>query len=124
MSLITELRRRNVFRVGIAYLVMTWVVLQVVDVVAPMLNLPDWAARLVLLLLGIGFPVALVRARAFELTPDGLPRDSGAGDSGLPDQGRPFEARLDPGPVTGSSDRSLWLESQRQKMQNCTDRSV
>ena len=71
----TELKRRNVFRVGIAYIVMSWVLLQIVDVVAPMLALPDWAGKLVLLLLGIGLPIALFFAWAFELTPEGLKRE-------------------------------------------------
>ncbi len=75
MSLFDELKRRNVFRVGIAYLVLGWVLLQVVDVVVPILVLPDWVARLVLLLLGIGFPVVLVFAWAFELTPEGVKRE-------------------------------------------------
>jgi len=75
MSLFQELKRRNVFRVGIAYVVLGWVLLQVVDVVVPILALPDWVARLVLLLLGLGFPVVLIFAWAFELTPEGLKRE-------------------------------------------------
>jgi TolB-like protein len=78
VSLISELRRRNVFRVGIAYLVVAWLLLQVVDVVAPMLELPDWALKFVLLLLVIGFPVALLLAWAFELTPEGIRREGEA----------------------------------------------
>ncbi len=75
MSLFDELKRRNVFRVGFAYLVLGWVLLQVVDVVLPILELPDWVARLVLLLLAIGFPVVLFFAWAFELTPEGIKRE-------------------------------------------------
>ena len=74
-SFFSELRRRNVFRVGLAYVIVTWLLLQVVDVVAPMLVLPDWVGKLILLLLGIGFPVALIFAWAFELTPEGLKRE-------------------------------------------------
>ncbi len=74
-SLFSELRRRNVFRVGIAYIVMTWLLLQIVDVVAPMLALPDWIGKMILLLLGIGLPVALFFAWAFELTPEGLKKE-------------------------------------------------
>ncbi len=74
-SLFSELRRRNVFRVGLAYVIVTWLLLQVVDVVPPMLVLPDWVGKLILLLLGIGFPVALIFAWAFELTPEGLKRE-------------------------------------------------
>ena len=92
MSLIQELRRRNVFRVGIAYLVATWILLQVVDVVAPMLNLPDWAGRLILLLLLVGFPIALIFAWAFDLTPQGIRRDPGAGDEVVTGKPRVFDA--------------------------------
>jgi TolB-like protein len=80
MSLIHELRRRHVFRVGILYAVVAWLLLQVVDVIAPMLSLPDWAGRLILLLLLVGFPIALIFAWAFDLTPQGIQRDSGAGE--------------------------------------------
>ena len=59
MSIFQELKRRNVFRIGIAYAVLSWLVLQVTDVVVPILELPDWAAKLVLFLLLIGFPFAL-----------------------------------------------------------------
>lgn len=75
MTVIQELKRRNVFRIGIAYAVLSWLVLQVTDVVVPILALPDWVARLVLFLLIIGFPFALFFAWAYELTPDGLKRE-------------------------------------------------
>lgn len=75
MSLFEELKRRNVFRVGIAYLLLGWVLLQVTDVVVPILALPEWVTRLVLLLLALGFPVVLVFAWAFELTPEGIRRE-------------------------------------------------
>ena len=75
MSLFEELKRRNVFRVGIAYLVLGWVLLQVVGVVVPILQLPDWVARFVLLMLLIGFPLILIFAWAFELTPEGIRRE-------------------------------------------------
>jgi TolB-like protein/Tfp pilus assembly protein PilF len=75
MSLFTELKRRNVFRVGIAYLVLGWLLLQVTDVVLPILELPEWVAKLVLFMLLIGFPLVLFFAWAFELTPDGVKRE-------------------------------------------------
>ena len=74
-SFFAELRRRNVIRVAIAYVIVTWLLLQVVDVIVPILGLEDWVGKLVLLLLLIGFPVALVLAWAFELTPEGLKRE-------------------------------------------------
>lgn len=75
MSLFVELKRRNVFRIGIAYMVLSWLVLQVADVVVPILELPEWVARLVLFLLIIGFPFALFFAWAYEMTPEGLRRE-------------------------------------------------
>ena len=71
-QLLAELKRRNVVRVGVAYLVAGWVIMQFVDVIAPTLALPDWFARVVLVLLLIGFPVALLFSWAYELTPEGV----------------------------------------------------
>jgi len=68
----TELKRRNVVRVGIAYIVVSWLALQFVDVVQDPLNLPMWLPRVVIILLAIGFPISLIISWAFELTPDGL----------------------------------------------------
>ena len=75
MGLIAELKRRNVFRVGMAYLVLGWVVIQVTDIVSPALNLPDWTLPMVTWFGVIGFPFALLFAWAFELTPDGIKRE-------------------------------------------------
>jgi TolB-like protein len=58
--------------VGIAYAITAWLLLQIIDVVAPMLDIPDWVPKSILLLLGVGFPIALLFAWAFELTPEGL----------------------------------------------------
>lgn len=76
MTLIDELKRRNVFRVGAAYVVVAWLLLQVLDVILPMLNLPDWVGRFFLLAIAVGFPIVIVFAWAFELTPEGLKRES------------------------------------------------
>ena len=70
-----ELKRRNVFRVAIAYLVAAWLLLQVSDLLVPILELPEWAGKLIFLLLAIGFVPAVILAWAFELTPSGLKRD-------------------------------------------------
>jgi TolB-like protein len=75
MSFFNELKRRNVFKVGIAYAVSTWVLLQVTDIVAEILALPEWAPKLILLILIIGFIPALIFAWAFELTPEGVKRE-------------------------------------------------
>ena len=74
-SFFAELRRRNVFRVSIGYTIMAWLLLQVVEVFASIINTPDWVPQSILLLLGIGFPIAIFFAWAYELTPDGLKRE-------------------------------------------------
>jgi len=76
MALFTELKRRNVLRVAIAYLVSCWLLLQVIDVVGPILRLPDEVARYTLFLLVVGFIPALIFAWVFELTPKGVKRES------------------------------------------------
>ena len=76
MSLFQELKRRNVFKVGAAYAVTTWVLLQLTDVMAEIMELPDWAPKLILLLLAVGFVPALIIAWAFELTPQGIKLES------------------------------------------------
>ena len=72
MSFFDELKRRNVFRVGIAYAVSAWILLQVVDLVLENITAPAWIMQIFMLALAIGFPVALIFAWAFELTPDGV----------------------------------------------------
>ena len=72
MSLIAELKRRKVFKVGAAYLVVAWLVVQVGATVAPQLGLPEWAPRLITLLVLLGFPVSLVVAWMVDVTPEGL----------------------------------------------------
>jgi TolB-like protein/Tfp pilus assembly protein PilF len=69
-----ELTRRNVYKVAIAYAVVAWLLMQVATQVFPFLEIPNWAIRLVIMLVVIGFPIALVIAWAFELTPEGLKR--------------------------------------------------
>ncbi|MDX1625277.1 MAG: hypothetical protein R3323_02080, partial [Wenzhouxiangellaceae bacterium] len=76
MRLINELRRRNVFRVAAAYLVVAWLVLQVGDVAADGLFLPDWFMPMLFVMLGLGLPIALVLSWAFEWTPEGIMRDA------------------------------------------------
>ena len=76
MSLFSELKRRNVFRVAVAYVVMSWLLLQVADVLLQAFAVPDWAFRLIFLVLAIGLVPVVIFAWAFELTPEGLKRDS------------------------------------------------
>lgn len=73
-DLIEELKRRNIFRVGAAYLVLSWLVLQIGSVLAPILTLPPQVLSIVVFLLVLGFPLALFLAWAFEMTPEGLKR--------------------------------------------------
>jgi len=76
MSFFAELKRRNVFRVAIAYIVAAWLLLQIADVLVPMLGLPEWTGKLIFLILLIGFVPALIFAWAFEMTPEGLKREN------------------------------------------------
>jgi TolB-like protein len=69
-----ELQRRNVYKVAIAYAVIAWLLMQIATQVFPFLEIPNWAIRLVIMLLALGFPIALIIAWAFELTPAGLKR--------------------------------------------------
>ncbi len=71
-SLLTELKRRNLFRIAALYLVGGWIILQVADVLFGLLDLPGWSLRLVVAILALGFPVALVFAWIYEVTPEGL----------------------------------------------------
>ena len=67
-----ELKRRNVYKVAIAYGVVAWLLMQVASQIFPFFEIPNWAVRLAVLLPIIGFPIALIIAWAFELTPEGL----------------------------------------------------
>jgi len=75
VSFFEELKRRNVVRVGIAYAVGAWVLLQIFDVVGEILDLPEWGGKLILAIIVIGFFLALFLAWAFELTPEGIKRE-------------------------------------------------
>lgn len=75
-SFIEELKRRNVFKVSISYLLLGWIVLQVADIVVPILDLPEWTLKALLFFGIIGFPFAIFLAWAYELTPDGIKKDS------------------------------------------------
>jgi len=75
LSLIQELKRRNVFKVGAAYVVLTWLLAQATDVFLESFGAPDWVIKTVLMLLVIGFPLALFFAWAFELTPEGIKKE-------------------------------------------------
>src|SRR4051812_43712396 len=70
----TELRRRNIFRVAAAYAIVGWLIIQVATSTFPILEIPRWCVRLVIVLVLLGFPVAMLLAWAYELTPEGIRR--------------------------------------------------
>lgn len=87
MSFLSELKRRNVYRVAVLYIIVGWVVLQFAEVFTSLVALPEWTGSLILLLLCVGFPISLVLAWAIELTPEGIRLESPAdGTSVSPDR--------------------------------------
>src|SRR5215468_12691460 len=73
-NFLTELKRRNVYKVAIAYAVVAWLLMQIASQIFPFFDIPSWGVRLVVLVLIIGFPIALILVWAFELTPKGIKR--------------------------------------------------
>ncbi len=73
-SFFAELKRRNVYKVAVAYIVVGWALAQGIAQVFPVFDVPNWAIRLIVLLIIIGFPVAIVLSWAFEITPAGPAR--------------------------------------------------
>jgi serine/threonine-protein kinase len=82
-----ELKRRNVYKVAVAYAVVAWLLMQIASQIFPFFEIPNWAVRLVVLLLIIGFPVALIIAWAFETTPEGIKRTQAADAAGQRSRG-------------------------------------
>lgn len=76
MAFLEELRRRNIFRVGAAYAVAAWILLQILDVIGEILELPPWGGKLLLVIIIAGFFVTIFVSWAYELTPDGIKRES------------------------------------------------
>jgi TolB-like protein/Tfp pilus assembly protein PilF len=76
LSIFIELKRRNVFRVAIAYVVTSWLLVQVADLVLENIGAPDWVMQTIMLLLALGFPVAVFFSWAYEVTPEGIKRES------------------------------------------------
>jgi eukaryotic-like serine/threonine-protein kinase len=121
---VAELRRRHVFRVGAAYAVVAWLVVQVSHTVSPYLNVPPWSVTLIIVLSALGFPLALILAWAYDITPEGVqrtaapaldphggarsPAGSGLPGPSGPDAPSPSTGRTEPGsgsPGTNRSDR-------------------
>src|SRR5688572_31894900 len=74
-----ELKRRNVYKVAVAYAVVAWLLLQLASILFPAFEAPAWVMQTVIVLVALGFPVALILAWAFELTPEGIQRAADAG---------------------------------------------
>src|SRR6266568_1242391 len=72
INFFSELKRRNVYKVAVAYAIVGWLLVQVATQVFPFLEIPNWVVRLVIVLVAIGFPIALTIAWAFEATPEGI----------------------------------------------------
>jgi TolB-like protein len=87
-SFFSELKRRNVYKVAVAYAVVGWLVIQVATQVFPFLEIPNWIVRVVIALVAIGFPIVLVIAWAFEATPEGIKRTAIADAEGEQSRGR------------------------------------
>ena len=75
MEIFEELKRRNVFRVAVAYTVGAWFIAQIADLVLNNIGAPDWVIKALFLLLAIGFVIALIVAWAYEITPEGIKRE-------------------------------------------------
>ena len=75
MNFFAELKRRNVYKVAVAYAVVAWLLIQVATQVFPFFDLPNWSVQMVVLVMVIGFPIALVFSWAFEITPEGIKRE-------------------------------------------------
>jgi len=86
-NIFTELKRRNVYKVAVAYAVVGWLLIQVATQVFPFLEISNWAIRLVIFVTTLGFPVALLIAWAFELTPEGIKRTEAADAAGQRSRG-------------------------------------
>ena len=75
-SFLGELKRRNVYKVAVAYAVVAWLTIQAASIFLPAFNAPQWAMQIVILILVVGFPIALTFSWAFEITPEGIKRES------------------------------------------------
>ena len=94
MSFFAELKRRSVIRVGAAYLALGWVIAQVGEFAFDTFGAPDWALQSLVIALLLGLPVVLFGAWTFELTPDGIRKDAGAGATGAVGKGRTLDRAI------------------------------
>ena len=82
-TFLAELKRRRVFRVAAAYAVVGWLLIQIATQVFPFFDLPNWSVRLIVLLILAGFPIALMLAWAFDVTPEVIVRTEAEGQPAL-----------------------------------------
>src|SRR5690348_16819113 len=76
MNFFSELKRRNVYKVAVAYAVVSWLLIQAASIFFPAFNAPQWAVQIIIVIWAIGFPIALAFSWAFEITPEGIVRES------------------------------------------------
>ncbi len=95
-DLFVELKRRNVFRVAIVYVVVAWIILQLSEILMPAFGIPEWGLRFIFIVIMLGFPLALIFAWAFEMTPEGIKRekDVDRSQSITPDTGRKLDRMM------------------------------
>ena len=72
MALLGEMRRRNIFKVSLAYAIVSWLIVQIADVILPVFNAPQWIMQVLVLMLILMFPIAVLLSWAYELTPEGF----------------------------------------------------
>ena len=98
MSLWNELKRRNVVRVGVAYALIAWVVLQIVDFLTEVIDAPSWVLQIFVIAAAVGLLAVLIFAWVFEMTPEGLKRESEVdrSQSITPDTGRKLDRMIMP----------------------------
>ncbi len=79
-----ELKRRNVYRVAVAYAVVAWLLIQLASILFPTFEAPPWVMKVFIAAVALGFPLAIILAWAFELTPEGIQRTSGSAEAASP----------------------------------------
>jgi len=112
MGLFNELKRRNVFRVAAAYLVISWLLVQVLGLAASSFEAPIWVMKMIITLLAIGFIPTILFSWAYELTPEGLKKDS---DVDLWNQ-LPAQKNFPPRPKISTFVRAIWYTTSLAKI--------
>ncbi|MEM8982354.1 MAG: hypothetical protein AAGC71_04970 [Pseudomonadota bacterium] len=121
MNFFEELRRRNVYRVATAYIVVGWLIMQVVDVLVPALQMPDWVASLFAVVLMLGFPIVLVLSWIYDVTPDGVVRTDAMSATAAPSSSRWLDVVIVAGLLSVGS-LVVWQQLERRGA--VTDRTV